>query len=137
VQETEGDEVDYFEPQMKDDKKRVRRMAVERYFSQRPDWLGCFVEWVAKMDSISELDKKVASAFALDLIASRLATTWKNQLQAAKRKWEKQQGSITDSLQKRQKTTNTLSKQNGAVCGDGRCEGEGNVQKPSNVLLSQ
>lgn len=137
MQETEGDEVDYFGLQMDDEKKRVRRIAVERYFSQRPDWLGCFVEWVGKMDSISEADKKVASAFARDLIASRLATTWKNQLEAAKRKWKKQQGTITDSPQKRQKTKNTLSKQIGAVCGDGRCEGEGDAQKPSNVLLSQ
>jgi hypothetical protein len=66
-----------------------------------------------------------------------LATIWNNQLKAAKRRWEKQQGLITESPQKRQKTTNTLSKQNGRVCGDGRCEGEGDAQKKSNVLLSQ
>ena len=133
VQETKGDDVDYFGLPTDDDKKTVRILAVERYFSQRPDWLGCFVGWVGNVDSISEADKTAAPGFARDLIASRLATIWKNQLQTAKRKWEKQQDLITDGPQKRQKTTNTLSKQNGGVCGD-----EGDAQKKSNeVLLSQ
>ena len=134
MQETKGDDVaDYFGLPTDDEKKMVRILAVERYFSQRPDWLGRFVEWVGNVDSISEADKTAAPGFARDLIASRLATIWKNQLQTAKRKWEKQQDLITDGPQKRQKTTNTLSKQNGGVCGD-----EGDAQKKSNeVLLSQ
>jgi hypothetical protein len=100
VQETKGDDVDYFGLPTDDDKKMVRIIAVERYFSQRPDWLECFVEWVGNVDSISDADKTAAPGFARDLRASRLATIWKNQLQTAKRKWEKQQGLITASLQK-------------------------------------
>jgi hypothetical protein len=136
MQETACDEVDYFALQGEDERKRIRRLAVERYLSQGPDWFHSFLEWVVAK---AESDEKAAKSFVRDLIASRMATIWKNQSADAKRKWKKQQTSSMDSPAKRQRTEDSVSKEKCPVCGGefGKCDGRCETEKPQNVLLCQ
>jgi len=146
VKEIGGVDADYFELKTDDEKKRVRRVAVQRYLSQEPKWFRSYLEWAGKCEGVEEGEKEAAKSFASDLIASRMATIWKNQYLTAKRKWftenestKKQPAVGVDRPAKRQRTADPDSKQMCDVCyGEfGRCRGVCNLEKPQSVLLSQ
>jgi len=144
VKEIAGVDVDYFELKTDDEKKCVRRLAVQRYLNQGPKWFRSYLEWAGKCKGVEEGEKEAAKSFANDLIASRMATIWKNQYLTAKRKWltenertKKQLAVDMDKPAKRQRTVDPDSKQMFDVCGAKSRSGVYMLEKPQSVLHSQ
>jgi len=89
------------------ERKTIRRMAVERFLKEEPNWLHV---WETSLSDLSEDQREMVRPFTVDLISSRMTTIWQNNKASYKKKLIEDQFKDVENVGRKRQRTEALKK---------------------------